>query len=188
MTGSKDFGNAIQDINPDDIESISVLKGPNAGALYGSRAANGVILITTKRGGRAHSNVDVSSSVTFDRPSRLPDFQNQYGQGSGGEFTVGQRPGRARRQRPELRPALRRPAHRPVHRQAAALGRAPGQRQLLLQHRTHARRHVARLRRHGPVERASVGERRERRRHHPERIPAPPRRHRVRLAQGRATS
>jgi TonB-linked SusC/RagA family outer membrane protein len=86
MTGSKDFGNAIQDINSNDIESISVLKGPNAGALYGSRAANGVIIITTKRGGARASNVDVSSSVTFDRPAVLPTFQNSYGQGSGGDF------------------------------------------------------------------------------------------------------
>src|SRR3954471_15948524 len=50
MVGSKDFGSVIQDINPDDIASLTVLKGPNAAALYGSRAANGVILITTKRG------------------------------------------------------------------------------------------------------------------------------------------
>lgn len=87
MTASKDFGNAIQDINPNDIESISVLKGPNAAALYGSRAANGAIIIVTKRGSARGSAMDVSSSVTFDRPAILPDFQNQYGQGSGGAFT-----------------------------------------------------------------------------------------------------
>jgi TonB-linked SusC/RagA family outer membrane protein len=86
MVGSKDFGSVIQDINPDDIASLTVLKGPNAAALYGSRAANGVILITTKRGAGNVPAMQFSSSVTFDRPSRLPDFQNQYGQGSAGQF------------------------------------------------------------------------------------------------------
>ncbi len=86
MLGSKDFGNAIQDINPDDIASISVLKGPNAAALYGSRAANGVILITTKRGAPGASNMQVSTSYTMDKASILPSFQNSYGQGSGGAF------------------------------------------------------------------------------------------------------
>ena len=86
MIGSKDFGSVIQDINPDDIASMTVLKGPNAAALYGSRAANGVILITTKRGSGGVPNMQFNSSVTFDRPSRLPDFQNQYGQGSAGQF------------------------------------------------------------------------------------------------------
>jgi len=83
-----DYGSAISDINPDDIESISVLKGPNAAALYGSRASNGVILITTKRGrssgGRISSEVTASNS--WDTPSILPKYQNQYGQGAGGEF------------------------------------------------------------------------------------------------------
>ena len=86
MLGSKDFGNAIQDVNPDDIASISVLKGPNAAALYGSRAANGAIIITTKRGAPGASNMQVSTSYTFDKPSIIPDFQNSYGQGSGGDF------------------------------------------------------------------------------------------------------
>ena len=86
MIGSKDFGNVIQDINPDDIASMTVLKGPNAAALYGSRAANGVILITTKKGASATPKMQLSTSVTFDRPSVLPSFQNQYGQGSAGEF------------------------------------------------------------------------------------------------------
>ncbi|MFI5227734.1 MAG: SusC/RagA family TonB-linked outer membrane protein [Gemmatimonadales bacterium] len=86
MLGSHDFGNAIQDINPDDIASISVLKGPNAAALYGSRAANGAIIITTKRGAPGASNMQVSTSYTLDKASILPDFQNSYGQGSGGQF------------------------------------------------------------------------------------------------------
>jgi TonB-linked SusC/RagA family outer membrane protein len=83
-----DFGNAISDLNPDDIESLTVLKGPNAAAIYGSRAANGVIVITTKKGrstgGRAR--VELSSNVTFEGPSLLPKFQNRYGQGAAGEF------------------------------------------------------------------------------------------------------
>lgn len=86
MLGSHDFGNAIQDINPDDIESISVLKGPNAAALYGSRAANGVIIMTTKRGRPGSSSMQVSTSYTSDQASTLPDFQNSYGQGSSGQF------------------------------------------------------------------------------------------------------
>lgn len=87
MTGSKDFGSVIQDLNPNDIATLTVLKGPNAAALYGSRAANGAIIITTKRGAAGNSSMDVSSSITFDKPAILPDFQNSYGQGSYGDFT-----------------------------------------------------------------------------------------------------
>jgi len=72
-------------VNPDDIESISVLKGPNAAALYGSRAGNGVLLITTKKGTRNRGlGVTVNSNITFDTPMVLPDYQNEYGQGSQG--------------------------------------------------------------------------------------------------------
>jgi TonB-linked SusC/RagA family outer membrane protein len=83
-----DFGNAISDLNPDDIETFTVLKGPNAAAIYGSRAANGVIVITTKNGAQSggRMRVELTSTYTFERPGRLPDFQNQYGQGSAGEF------------------------------------------------------------------------------------------------------
>ena len=83
-----DFGNVINDINPEDIESISVLKGPNAAALYGSRAANGVILITTKKGAATQGKVrtQLSSTYTFDTPSIYMDWQNLYGQGSAGQF------------------------------------------------------------------------------------------------------
>ena len=82
-----DYGNAIQDINPDDIETISVLKGPNAAALYGSRAANGAILITTKSGRRAGGmQVSANASTTFETPLKLPDYQNLYGQGWRGEY------------------------------------------------------------------------------------------------------
>ena len=78
-------GGGISDINPDDVESISVLKGPSAAALYGSRAGNGVILITTKKGSRSKRlGVTVKSDLYFDDAMLLPDFQNQYGQGSFG--------------------------------------------------------------------------------------------------------
>ena len=82
-----DYGTGISDLNPDDIESISVLKGPNAAALYGSRAANGVILITTKKG-RSRKGIGISwtSQMTFDSPLMLPEFQNEYGQGSDGNY------------------------------------------------------------------------------------------------------
>jgi TonB-linked SusC/RagA family outer membrane protein len=83
-----DYGNAIGDLNPDDIESLSVLKGPNAAAIYGSRAANGVILITTRKGrntgGRMRS--ELNANMTFESPALLPNFQDLYGQGSGGAF------------------------------------------------------------------------------------------------------
>ncbi len=84
-----DLGNVMSDINPDDIASISVLKGPNAAALYGSRAANGVIVITTKHGADTDSNlrVSLSSTFTWDRPSKYMEWQDMYGQGSGGQFS-----------------------------------------------------------------------------------------------------
>lgn len=79
-----DFGNGAGFINPDDIESISVLKGPAASALYGSRAANGVILIKTKTGARSKGiGVEVSSNVTMQNPLVLPKYQTVYGQGNG---------------------------------------------------------------------------------------------------------
>ncbi|MGK2960842.1 MAG: TonB-dependent receptor plug domain-containing protein [Gemmatimonadaceae bacterium] len=85
---SFDYGNALSDINPDDIESLSVLKGPNAAAIYGSRAANGVILIRTRRGGDTGGRMrtEMNSNVTFESPAILPDFQDLYGQGAEGEF------------------------------------------------------------------------------------------------------
>lgn len=80
--GGADRPNGAAEINPDDIASISVLKGPNAAALYGSRASNGVILITTKSGkGSKGIGISVNSSATFEQPLRLPDYQNSYGGG-----------------------------------------------------------------------------------------------------------
>ncbi|WBX70507.1 SusC/RagA family TonB-linked outer membrane protein [Tenacibaculum retecalamus] len=78
------LGNGIADINPDDIESISVLKGANAAALYGSRAANGVIMITTKKGKAGKVSFGFNSSVTFDEIAYYAELQNTYGQGSFG--------------------------------------------------------------------------------------------------------
>ncbi len=83
-----DFGNGAMDVNQDDIESVSVLKGPGAAALYGTRAANGVILINTKNGKKAKGlEIDVNTSVFIDKPFKLPEFQNKYGQGNSGEFS-----------------------------------------------------------------------------------------------------
>ena len=75
-----DFGNGVTDLNPDDIESVSVLKGPAAAALYGSMAQNGVILITTKRG-REQKGIGVTynGTVSFEQAGFWPDFQTEYG-------------------------------------------------------------------------------------------------------------
>ncbi len=81
---SNTYGGGISEVNPDNIKAISVLKGPNAAALYGSRAANGVILITTKDGSDSKGiGVDFNSNFTFERPFVKPDFQNTYGGGNG---------------------------------------------------------------------------------------------------------
>lgn len=83
--GGYDYGNLVQDINPDDIENISVLKGAAASALYGSRANNGVIMITTKKGEKnAGLGVSFTSSVGFEVVNKLPKMQKLYGGGYGG--------------------------------------------------------------------------------------------------------
>jgi Outer membrane cobalamin receptor protein len=84
-----DFGNGAGFINPDDIESMSVLKGPAASALYGSRAANGVILIKTKSGKKSKGiGVEINTNATFETALKLPEYQKVYGQGNGngGDF------------------------------------------------------------------------------------------------------
>ncbi len=82
-----DYGNGAADINPDDIASVSVLKGANATALYGSRAANGVILITTKTGkGRQGIGVTLNSTTTFETVLASPEYQRVYGQGKNEQF------------------------------------------------------------------------------------------------------
>lgn len=81
--GSVDFGNGFSDLNPDDIESIQVLKGASASALYGSRAANGVIMVTTKSGKKAKKGLGVSYSFnnTWEQAAHFPDYQYEFGQG-----------------------------------------------------------------------------------------------------------
>ena len=83
--GSQGVTESIADINPDDIESISVLTGAAAAALYGSNAANGAIVINTKRGKVGKLQVSVSSNTEFAKPFVLPHFQNRYGTGSSGK-------------------------------------------------------------------------------------------------------
>ena len=79
-------GEGISDLNPEDIASISVLSGPAASALYGSNAANGVILITTKKGEEGKVKVNFSNNTTFSNPLRMPEFQSEYGNRPG-EFS-----------------------------------------------------------------------------------------------------
>ena len=77
--GNRDSGDGISNLNPDDIESMSILKGASAAALYGSQAANGVILITTKKGKAGMQRVTFSSNLTVDHAICLPEYQNRYG-------------------------------------------------------------------------------------------------------------
>lgn len=84
---STDMGNGLGDLNPNDIASMSVLKGASAAALYGSRAGNGVILITTKNGAGAQGlGITLTSTTGFETPFMIPDLQKTYGQGSGGVY------------------------------------------------------------------------------------------------------
>ncbi|MCB0504181.1 MAG: SusC/RagA family TonB-linked outer membrane protein [Cyclobacteriaceae bacterium] len=87
LQGAVDGGNAINDLNPEDIESMSILKGASAAALYGSRAANGVVIITTKKGKNTNGkiNIDYNTSYQFERVLVLPTLQNQFGQGQAGD-------------------------------------------------------------------------------------------------------
>lgn len=87
-TQDVDYGNGAAEINPQDIESINVLKGPAAAALYGSRAANGAIIITTKKGKSQTSKLGVSfnTGITIENILMLPDWQNEYGQGNNQQF------------------------------------------------------------------------------------------------------
>ncbi|HUC81229.1 MAG TPA: TonB-dependent receptor plug domain-containing protein, partial [Flavisolibacter sp.] len=81
-----DYGSSMDDINPEDIENITVLKGPGAAALYGQRAANGAIIITTKSGSRKGKGIGVTlnSNAAFESVNRWPDLQYEYGQGLNG--------------------------------------------------------------------------------------------------------
>ena len=81
LASSTDLGgDGISNLNPNDIESINVLKGASAASLYGSQAANGVILITTKKGKAGVRRVEFSSGFTTDKVAYLPEFQNSFGQ------------------------------------------------------------------------------------------------------------
>ncbi|MCL5245068.1 SusC/RagA family TonB-linked outer membrane protein [Cellulophaga sp. 20_2_10] len=88
--GGRDYGDAGFDINPDDIESLNILKGGAAAALYGSRASNGVILITTKSGKKGKAQITINSGVTFQQVNILPKIQKLYGGGAGDASTIGQ--------------------------------------------------------------------------------------------------
>ncbi|MCC6316789.1 MAG: SusC/RagA family TonB-linked outer membrane protein [Gemmatimonadaceae bacterium] len=88
VTGGVDVGNRAQDLNPDDIESMSILKGAAASALYGSRARNGVIVVTTKRGRAGQRRFTYNGSVRADQIFRSPEFQNEYAQGSLGVYNT----------------------------------------------------------------------------------------------------
>ena len=87
--GGYDLGDGISSINPDDIESMSVLKGPAASALYGSRASHGVILITTKKAGETRYSVEYNGTLTFDQQlSKWNNVQQIYGMGSNGTYSI----------------------------------------------------------------------------------------------------
>ena len=88
LTGGTIPSNRGIDINPNDIESITVLKGPAATALYGIRAASGALIITTKKGnfGSQRTSISFNSSVALDKPNRLPDLQTEFGQGGNGQY------------------------------------------------------------------------------------------------------
>ena len=83
---NRDAGDGISNLNPDDIESMSILKGASAAALYGSQAANGVILITTKKGKAGVQRITYSSGLTVDHAISLPEFQNSYGAKAGSSW------------------------------------------------------------------------------------------------------
>ena len=87
--GGVDREGAASQINPDDIESISVLKGANAAALYGSRAQNGAIIVTTKKGKSGRLRIEYNGNINFSQAYDTYDYQNTYSQGSNGQFVVG---------------------------------------------------------------------------------------------------
>ena len=84
--GGVSQGSRLNDINPSDIESVNVLKGASAASLYGSRAANGVVVITTKKGQRGEAKISFKSSYSFDEISERIPMQNTWGQGRSGVY------------------------------------------------------------------------------------------------------
>ncbi len=92
-TAGSDFGSVqgsdgASNINPDDIESVTVLRGASAAALYGSQAGNGVIVITTKKGSKDRISVSLNSGIALESPFALPELQNSYGQGNSGILDI----------------------------------------------------------------------------------------------------
>lgn len=90
LNNGYDFGNAASDINPQDIESMTILKGASATVLYGSRAAGGVILITTKKGKEGRLNVEYTNATSFTQINRTPKYQSTFGQGWDGVHYLGE--------------------------------------------------------------------------------------------------
>ena len=90
LTSVNDFGNSANDINPNDIESITVLKGTAASSLYGSAAQNGAIMITTKRGKAGKITIDYAGSANFSRVGKLPTLEDKFGQGWNSTFVLGE--------------------------------------------------------------------------------------------------
>jgi TonB-linked SusC/RagA family outer membrane protein len=92
ISGNRDFANGASVINPDDVESMNILKGAAATALYGSRAAAGAIIVTTKKGRSSEdgtATVSISSSLRLDDLFRIPDYQQEYAQGTNGKYGAG---------------------------------------------------------------------------------------------------
>jgi len=85
--GGTDGGDGLSALNPADIETVNILRGANASILYGSQGANGVILITTKKGKAGKVSVDLNSSTVLEQVSNLPDFQFEYGTATGGDYS-----------------------------------------------------------------------------------------------------
>lgn len=88
FTNTQDFGNGMNDINPNDIENITVLKGTAASSIYGGLAKNGVIMITTRKGRAGKLKIEYDGSINFSNVGKLPDYQNEFGQGWGGVFVL----------------------------------------------------------------------------------------------------
>ena len=90
LTAQNDFGNGANDINPNDIESITVLKGTAASSLYGSAAGNGAIMITTKRGRSGKLHIEYAGSANFSKVGKLPTLESKFGQGWNSTFVLGE--------------------------------------------------------------------------------------------------
>lgn len=91
FTGMGQSGDGVSNINPEDIESMSILNGPAAATLYGSEAANGVILITTRKGEAGKLSVNITNNTSFFTPFVMPEFQNSYGSEAGSYYSWGER-------------------------------------------------------------------------------------------------